>query len=74
MFNLQKDHKNNENNMKALIYFILFYACIFMISMIPEDNVAELNETKTEVLSNNKETSYTKHVDSLQQKVMSEVY
>ena len=62
--------------MKALYYFLLFYACIFLISMIPEDNVAEINGTSTEVTrqSNNKETSYNVHTDSLRKCAMSEVY
>jgi len=61
--------------MKALIYFILFYACIFLISMIPEENFADNNETNTEVISSTKkETSYTRHADSIQRKIMSEVY
>ena len=60
--------------MKALIYFLLFYACIFLISMIPEENVVELNETSEEVARpTNKETSYTTHTDSIQKWAMSEV-
>ena len=62
--------------MKALYYFLLFYACIFLISMIPEENVAEINETSSEVLrqSNNKETSYNVHADSIQKWRVTEVY
>ena len=59
--------------MKALIYFLLFYACIFLISMIPEESVAEHNDTSSEV-NRHKETSYTMHADSLQKWVMSDVY
>ncbi|MBP5477801.1 MAG: hypothetical protein J6Y15_00360 [Bacteroidaceae bacterium] len=60
--------------MKALIYFLLFYSCIFLISMIPEDNVAD-NDTSVEVdRKSNKETSYTTHTDSLNKWVMSEMY
>ena len=41
--------------------------------MIPEESVAEQNDTSVEV-NRHKETSYTMHADSLQKWAMSDVY
>lgn len=65
--------------MKALIYFILFYASIFLISMIPEDKFAYLNdgdqvEETIDNPSNNKETSYTNFSDSAKGQWNAKVY
>lgn len=57
--------------MKALIYFILFYACIFLISLIPEDNFANaVNRQNESSFSNSAtESSYTTSVDSVNRKL-----
>ncbi len=56
--------------MKAFIYFVLFYASIFLISLIPAENTEE--ETSNEDLATyaksfSNGTSYVEFSDSIRQ-------
>jgi len=59
--------------MKALLYFILFYASIFLISMIPSENAEKAQESNRESVyssNSNKETSYNEFSDSVNKHVL----
>ena len=56
--------------MKAIMYFILFYASVFLISMIPEEAMTQQSSNKEEVIqpkTTKNSTSYVEFADSVKQ-------